>query len=181
MKNLRVLTVGVLVLALAAAVPLVAQKASKQKPMMHQQMKQEMMCQSQLDLTAEQQEKIQKMKLQFQKEMLTLQTELKTKMLDLRALMTEKADSAKINAKIDEIADARAAIQKKAFAHHMEVRNILTDEQKMTFDKMPHLCGMKMGEGFIGHGFGMSCMGHSHSHGMQGMHGMKNPYTAPKK
>ncbi|MBD3414983.1 MAG: periplasmic heavy metal sensor [Candidatus Aminicenantes bacterium] len=181
MKNLRVLTVGVLVLALAAAVPLVAQKASKQKPMMHQQMKQEMMCQSQLDLTPEQQEKIQKMKLQFQKEMLTLQTELKTKMLDLRALMTEKADSAKINAKIDEIAEARAAIQKKAYAHHMEVRNILTDEQKVTFDKMSHMYGTHMGDGFMGHGFGMSCKEHSHSHGMQGMHGMKNPCTASKK
>jgi len=179
MKNFKGITVGVLVLALAASVPLMSQKASNQKPMMHQKMQQDMMCQSQLNLTPEQQEKIQKMKLQFQKEMLTLQTELKTKMLDLRALMTEKADSAQINAKINEIADARAALQKKAYAHHMEIRNVLTDEQKKTFDSMCLSCGMPMGDGFMGHGFGMSGKtGHSHSHGM---HGMKNPCTTHKK
>jgi len=176
MNNLKRITVGVLVLALAASVPLMSQKASNQKPMIHQKMQHEMMCQSQMNLTPEQQEKIQKMKLQFQKEMLVLQTELKTKMLDLRALMTEKADSAKINAKIDEIADARAALQKKAYAHHMEIRNVLTDEQKKTFNNMCHFCGMPMGDFFMGHGCCMSGkVGHSPSHGMN------NPCTTHKK
>ncbi len=179
MKNVRLFILGILVLSLAASMPLMSQKASE-KPMMHQKMTQEMSCQNQLNLTEEQQEKIQKMKLQHQKEMLALQTELKTKKLDLRALKTEKADSATINAKIDEIAEAQAAIQKKAFAHHMEIRNILTDEQKEIFDKMPHSCGMTLGVGFMSHGHGSSCRSHSHS-GMHNTQGMKHSGTAHKK
>lgn len=163
MKKLNRITVGALIITLAVIVPLAGQKAQEEKPMMHQ----EMMCRIQLNLSPEQQEKIQKMKLEFQKEMLTMRTELKTKMLDLRALMMEKADAGKINAMIDEIAKARAEIQKKAYAHRQEVRNILNEEQKKIFDKMApghFMFGMK---GCTAAGCRSGHMGHNRGNKMK--------------
>ncbi len=158
MKKLNRITVGALIIALAAMVPLSAQKAQEEKPIKGQ----EMMCKTQLNLTTEQMEKIQKMKLVFQKERLTMQTELKAKMLDLRALTMDKADSAKINAMIDEIAKARAEMQKKAYAHRQEIRNVLTEDQKKIFDKMTpgHFMGSRSCMGACAAGCGHGYMGH---------------------
>lgn len=164
MKNFKTLTVGMLVVALTAAVPGLAQKGPEKKPMMHQ----EMLCQSELNLSDQQEEELQKMRLDFQKEMLPLKTELQTKMLELRQLRLENAETNKINAKIDEIARTRAEIQKKAYAHHLEVRKILTEEQKRIFDNMGAHFGTHMGSGHMSFGWSMGCMGSHHGHRAMG-------------
>ena len=103
------------------------------------------------NLTPEQTAKIQKLAFEHQKALLALQTALKTKQLELRQLMMEGADQKKLEAKIDELAKARADIQKKCLAHRNEIRGLLTDEQKKAFDQK---CGgMGCGAGF-GHGHG---------------------------
>lgn len=103
------------------------------------------------NLTAEQAAKIQKLAIEHQKALLPLQTALKTKQLEFRQLMLEGADQKKLEAKIDELAKARADIQKKCLAHRAEVRGLLTDEQKKAFDQK---CGgMGCGAG-CGHGPG---------------------------
>lgn len=86
------------------------------------------------NLTSEQTSKIQKLQLNFQKEMLKSRTNLQTKQLELQTLLDENAEQKKIDAKIDEIAKIRAELMKKGISHRGEVRKILTDEQKAYFD-----------------------------------------------
>ncbi|MDH5468155.1 MAG: Spy/CpxP family protein refolding chaperone [Candidatus Aminicenantes bacterium] len=86
------------------------------------------------NLTTEQLSKIQKLKLEFEKEMLPVRTKMQSLKLDLRTLNAENADLKKIEAKIDEISKICAELQKKRIAHHRDIRNLLTDEQKAFFD-----------------------------------------------
>lgn len=124
------------------------------------------------NLTPEQTAKIQKLMLEHQKALLILQTALKSKQLDLRQLKIEGADQKKLEAKVDELAKAQADIQKKCLAHRIEIRSLLTDEQKKAFDQK--CSGMGCGAG-IGHGRrGGGCGGHKmgkmggHGHGTRG-------------
>ena len=101
------------------------------------------------NVTPEQTAKMQKLMLEHQKALLPLQTALKTKQLELRQMMFEKADQKSLETKIDELAKARADIQKKCLAQRNDVRGLLTDEQKKAFDQK---CGgMGCGAG-MGHG-----------------------------
>ncbi len=88
-----------------------------------------------LNLTAEQQSQISDLRLQLQKEMLPLRSELMTKRNELKLLMTaEKPDMGKINRKIEEISKIRTEIQKKRVAHRLKIRSLLTEEQRKIFD-----------------------------------------------
>lgn len=108
------------------------------------------------NLTPEQTAKIQKLKIEHQKAMLLLQTDLKTKRLDLRQLMMEGADQKKLEAKIDEIAKVSADIQKKCLVHRNDILSLLTDEQKKAMNQK---CScMDCGVGF-GHGAGCGIQG----------------------
>jgi hypothetical protein len=110
-----------------------------------------------------------KLKLEHQKAMVPLQAALKTKRLELRQLMLEKADQKKLDAKIDEIAKAGADIQKSCLAHKTAVSGLLTDEQKKAMEQK---CGgMSCGSGMgcssgmghgakMGHRGGGGCSGH---------------------
>jgi len=148
MKKASIVFSFLAMIVFMAAYPGHAQKAPEQKPM-HQGM---MGC-KQLNLSPEQQEKRQNLCIDFQKEMLTLRTAVQIKMLDLKKLVLEKTETNAINGAIDAIAKARAEIQKKAFAHHLEIGKLLTDEQKKIFDQMG--CGM----GMHGMGCGMEMKG----------------------
>ena len=99
------------------------------------------------DLTADQIQQIQKLKLQHQKEMLPLKTELKAKRLELKSLILENADQKKIDAKIDDIGKAMTKLMKKKVAHRMAIRKLLTEDQKVYFDARPFLMPK---EGFMG-------------------------------
>ncbi len=113
------------------------------------------------NLTSDQAAKMAKLKLEHQKAMVPLQAALKTKRLELRQLMLEKADQKKLEAKIDEIARAGADIQKSCLAHKIAVSGLLTDEQKKAMEQKcgGMSCGAGMGcGGRRGHGGG--CGGH---------------------
>jgi len=122
-------------------------------------------CETALKLTPEQKEKMQKMCLEFQKEILPLQTDLKAKSLDMKTLLSEKADLSKVNAVIDEMAKIRAEMMKKSLVHHNQIMGLFTEEQKAQLGKGGFGCGM--GCGMMGSGMhgGMSC---DMSCGMQG-------------
>jgi hypothetical protein len=90
---------------------------------------------------------------------------MKTKRLELKQLMLEKADQKKLEAKIDEIAKAGADIQKSCLAHKTAVKGLLTDEQKKALEEKcgGMSCGGGMGHGAsMGHGGGCGggCSGH---------------------
>lgn len=117
------------------------------------------------NLTADQTAKMAKLKLEHQKAMVPLQAALKTKRLELRQLMLEKADQKRLEAKIDEIAKAGADVQKSCLAHKTAVSGLLTDEQKKAIEQKcgGMGCGSGMGHGAkMGRGAGCSggCGGH---------------------
>jgi len=157
-------TVTVLVgLALVLTLPLLAQKADPGAS--------DKAC-GIPNLTPDQAIKIEKLKVEHQKALVLLQADLKTKRLELRQLMLEKADQKKLEAKIDELAKVGADIQKKCLAHRSEVGRLLTDEQKKALDQK--CAGMSYGAG-MGHGagYGGGCSGHKMGKMGQDGHGAK--------
>ena len=124
------------------------------------------------NLTPDQAAKMAKLKLEHQKALVPLQADLKTKRLELRQLMLEKADQKQLDAKIDELAKVGADIQKKCLAHRNAVGSLLTDEQKKALEQK---CGgMSCGAG-MGHGGGCGggCSGHMMGKMEQGGQGAK--------
>ena len=111
-------------------------------------------CRNIPGLTEEQQAKIDKMKTAFRKDINPLQNQLKEKKAHLQTLSeTDQPDQAAINRTIDEIAALQADIMKKRNAHLREVRALLTDEQKVWFDRQDR------GQGKSGRGSGRACRG----------------------
>lgn len=115
-------------------------------------------------LTKEQREKLDQMHLKLMKELLPLKDAENTKMHELNLLVTaEKPSKAAISKKAAEIADISRQIMEKKTLHHLEVREILTPEQRSKFDM--HL----LRQGAIGHGDGQrGGMGHGMMGGMMG-------------
>ncbi|MCK4932939.1 MAG: hypothetical protein KAT01_12265, partial [Candidatus Aminicenantes bacterium] len=98
-----------------------------------------------LNLTEEQMERIEEMRLQFEKEILPLETELQTHYSELRLMYAKNQEQAKIDGKLFQIDKMEIELERRFEAHQMNIRNLLTDEQKMLFDQ----------EGGFGMGLGM--------------------------
>lgn len=112
------------------------------------------MCKG-MDLTDEQEAKMADLKLAHQKEMLPLRTELQGKMAELQLLQTdEKPDLKKIDQLIEATQTIRTKIQKAMVRHHLDMRAILTPEQKKKFDSR-----MLKGPGPKHRMLGHDCMG----------------------
>ncbi|HOW84392.1 MAG TPA: hypothetical protein P5119_03450 [Candidatus Aminicenantes bacterium] len=155
-------TAALIALALFLTAPLAAQAAGA--------------CASQKgcaipNLTADQSAKLAKLKVDHQKAMVQLQAAMKTKHLEFRQMMLDKADQKKLEAKIDEIAKAGADIRKSCLAHKIAVKTLLTDDQKKALEARCQgldcgsgmSCGGKMGHGGPaghGNGCGGGCAGH---------------------
>ncbi len=91
--------------------------------------------QNYLNLSDEQKTQMDKMRLNHQKEMLPLKNLLEEKKARMNSLKTaEKADLKAINALIDEISVIKTQMAKSKAAHHQEIRNVLTEEQRLNFD-----------------------------------------------
>ncbi|HQG71648.1 MAG TPA: Spy/CpxP family protein refolding chaperone [Tenuifilum sp.] len=119
-----------------------------------------------LNLTPEQEQKINDLRVKHLKEITPLRNELSEKQAHLRTLESaDKPDMAAINKTIDEITSIKAKLMKARVAHRAEVSQLLTDEQRVLFNAR----GQK-GKGMRGHrgnmrgGYGMGmglgpCMG----------------------
>jgi Spy/CpxP family protein refolding chaperone len=84
-----------------------------------------------LNLTAEQSEKIRAMREAHQKDIIPIQTKMFTKRAELRLLwMQTNPDSAKIKSKQKEILDLKGQLQEKQTDYRLEFLNILTPEQR---------------------------------------------------
>jgi len=84
-----------------------------------------------LNLTAEQNQKVQAMREGFFKESLPLRNEMQIKQLELRTLWAQtNPDQDKILAKQKEINALRAQLQEKGTRHRLEMRKVLTPEQQ---------------------------------------------------
>ncbi len=109
----------------------------------------------QLKLTPQQVEQIQKSRTAFQTKAIDLRADLQKLRLELRGqLQADKPNKRTIDATLDKIAAKQAALEKLRVEHQLEVRALLTDEQKQIFDARPYGYGCGMGDRgyFRGHG-----------------------------
>lgn len=111
-----------------------------------------------LNLTDDQQTKVDEIKTAHMQEMLGTHNELRIKQAELTALQTaEKVDMKAVEAKINEIGTIKTKMHVSRATMHNEVRNLLDDEQKVKFDmhhanrpaghRSPHGDRGKMGKG----------------------------------
>ncbi len=90
-----------------------------------------------LDLSDEQKEQIEEIRFESQKAVLPVQNELREKQAQLRSLTSgEEADFGKAEDVVREIGDLKTELQLIRLNTRQEVRNLLTDEQKLKFDTM---------------------------------------------
>lgn len=103
-----------------------------------------------LNLTEQQLVRIQEMRLEFQKETLNLRARFQTLYLELETLYLKNADQETIDAKIEQMNKIDLDLEKHFQTHISEVREVLTDEQKVLYDRFG---GLGLGPGGLG-GFG---------------------------
>ena len=115
-------------------------------------------CNNVPDLTEEQKLAIEKIRLEQKKEALTSIAELDAKRVKLTTLIaSDNPDKAAIDKLIDEMAAIKANMQKKHAANMIQIRKLLTEEQKVYFDNhtLSKGFGMANGQGRgNGHGQG---------------------------
>lgn len=88
-----------------------------------------------LNLTEEQTEQFKAIRLAGQKEMLPLRNLLREKNARLKTLTTsESYDKAAVDQLIDEISEIRGDMLSLRISHKQQFRELLTDEQRITFD-----------------------------------------------
>jgi Spy/CpxP family protein refolding chaperone len=98
-----------------------------------------------LNLTDEQKEKMEKLKADFQKEADAIRLNMDVLNAEFRKLMGADTPSEKeINAKIDQITALKGKMMKASSKHKIQMRNLLTDEQKAIFDSMHSKHGKEM-------------------------------------
>ena len=108
-----------------------------------------------LDLSDDQIQKVEEIRLELQKESLPTINKIGEKRAQLKTLISESGDIPKISLLIDEIGQLQISLQKQRVNHHMKIRELLTDDQKIKFDS-------HFGNQFASGG------GHSRSFGMHG-------------
>ncbi len=101
-----------------------------------------------LELTAEQTDQIESIRLTHQKKMLPSKNELGEKKAKMQTLSSaENADMKAINSLIDEMSSIKAQMMKEKASHRQEVRKILTEEQRIKFDLHQQNKGKGRGNG----------------------------------
>lgn len=92
-----------------------------------------------LELTEEQQKKIDALKTNLHKALLPLNADLKVKKAELEKLrIAENPSTTAIDKKIEEIGALRTQIHKALVHHRLQVREILTPEQRIKFNQMSY-------------------------------------------
>jgi Spy/CpxP family protein refolding chaperone len=123
---------------------------------------QEMWPSAGMNLTSEQIMKIRELTLEFQKEILPMETELESLYMELDSLYYENAEQAKFKAVNNKIDTLEIELEEKHMAHENQIRALLTEEQKVLFDQWGGLgygseamgLGMGFGRGYAGYGRG---------------------------
>lgn len=109
-----------------------------------------------LNLTPEQEQKINDLRVKHIKEITPLRNELNEKQAHLRTLESaEKPDMAAINKTIDEISAIKAKLMKARTAHRAEVSGLLTDDQRVIFNLHGYGKGMRGHRGNMRGGYGL--------------------------
>jgi Spy/CpxP family protein refolding chaperone len=100
------------------------------------------------NLTAEQETKIKSLRLDLQKELTPLQLKVRKLEIELQEFMiVDQPNLNQLDSKLEDISKQRLEIAKKFIKHRLAVRGLLTDEQRIIFDKQGRGPGGRM------HGF----------------------------
>jgi Spy/CpxP family protein refolding chaperone len=100
------------------------------------------------NLTIEQEKMISTLRTTHQKEMTNYRNDLAIKQAELQKyLSADKPDMNLINKTIDETGRLTTEMQKKRIANQLDIRNLLTDEQKAAFDNKQVNRGYGAGRG----------------------------------
>lgn len=164
----------IIILALFAGGVVQAQKgAGRQHPGMRMQqgIHQQSKPGEYLNLTEDQQKQMQQLREAHQKEAKPLFNQLRENRAHYKTLLSaDKPDMKAIDKSIDEFTSLQNKIQKSGVQFRMDVRNILTDEQKQKIEdkKFRFNRAQKRGGGFYGHG-----------RGMKGHHGQMHRRSCP--
>jgi Spy/CpxP family protein refolding chaperone len=103
------------------------------------------------NFSEDQQKQMQELRLKLQKENLQLSNELNEKRAQLKTLQqVDKPNMKSVNSKIDEISALQNKKMKLMAEHRNNVRNLLTDEQKVQFDLRGNRGGMMGKSGKMG-------------------------------
>jgi Spy/CpxP family protein refolding chaperone len=95
-----------------------------------------------LDLTNDQQSQVKKLHLDSQKEILPIENQIGKKSAQLETLMSGGiANQSKIFNLIEEIGLLETSIKKEQAGTRLSVRELLTEDQQVKFDLMPHRQG----------------------------------------
>ncbi len=122
-----------------------------------------------LQLNDEQQMQVEKMGLAHQRNMIEMKGEIAGLKDKLKLLITsDKFNQKDADKIIDQLSNNRAKHMKAKIAHMREVRNLLTPEQKIKFDKR-----ILSGKGGPGHSGGKGMKGGPGMKGPKGPHGQK--------
>ncbi len=107
-----------------------------------------------LNLTSEQIKQIEEYRVEFRKQQIDLRADLQKLRLELQVLLkADNPDQKAIDKQLEKIQVKELAMEKLRVAHHLQVRELLTDEQKVLFDQ--HSFGRGMyGDGERGRGYG---------------------------
>jgi len=98
-----------------------------------------------LGLTDEQLDKIQEIRLAFQQEILPLRMNWQKMQLSLDALMQKGAGQSQIDAQIEALNKVEMELEKKYLEHRTQIRSLLTEEQRVIFDRFG---GLGLGQGW---------------------------------
>ena len=103
------------------------------------------------DLTEEQMDQIKDLQIAHLKETRTLKNDIKINNATLEAMQTEdNPDMDKMIELIERNGKLLTELRKKQLAHEMEIRNLLTDDQKVFFDNRMQRTRYNAGAGFGG-------------------------------
>jgi Spy/CpxP family protein refolding chaperone len=87
-------------------------------------------------LSDQQKEQVKKIRLETQKAMLPLESQIEVKSAELKSLLvSDNPGTAAVNAKLEEIGSLRTQMQKKRVAQQLDIRRLLTPDQRVAFDE----------------------------------------------
>lgn len=151
-KKVSVIIIAVLMIAGSNLYAQRGRNYSRQGQIMDQKQS----CQLIPDLTEDQHNKIEALRLEQMKTRTAFRNQENELMAKKQTLMaSDNVDMKEINTVIDQMTDIHNKMMKTSAKHHQDVRSLLTDEQKVIFDSRPmrghgqrHGHGKGMGNGY---------------------------------
>ena len=125
------LTIAALTFVVGAAMAQPGPGCPMAEPGKQMKMVKKIEMQAMPEMTAEQLDKMDALRVSHLKEMMPLKTDLRIREMELAALWrADKLDAKKIVAKVKELSDLRGKMQLAKVNHHLDVYNLLTPEQR---------------------------------------------------